>query len=83
MAKVEKGNVVLRIKDSEVQRYIDMGYNHIDEGGNIIQESVPTDVATLRKAYIDHVKEIEDLKAEIVKLTTKPTKKAKDTTPTE
>lgn len=61
MTRVEKGNVVLDIKDSEVQRYLDLGYNVVDKDGKIIQRCIPTDIGTLRKCYIEHTKRIEEL----------------------
>lgn len=68
MTIVEKGNVVLEIKDSEVERYLDLGYNVTDGKGNIIKESIPTDLGSLRKAYMEHTEEIKALKAKIEQL---------------
>lgn len=65
MATVEKGNVVLTVKDDETEHYLEMGYNVVDGSGNIIRECVPTDVVALRAAYIAHKKEIKALKNEI------------------
>lgn len=74
MARVERGNVVLDIKDTEVQRYLDLGYNVVDEKGKVIKACVPTDLATLRKAYIEHTAKIAELEATIKSLQTKPAK---------
>ena len=35
LVQVERGNVVLRVPDYDVQRYIDQGYNLIDDKGNV------------------------------------------------
>ena len=68
MAIVERDNVVLEIKESEVDRYIDLGYNLTDGKGNVIKKSIPYDVGELRKAYIEHTTTIEKLKARIAEL---------------
>lgn len=75
LVSVERGNVVLQVPEDDVQRYLDQGYNLIDEHGNVIQASVPRDLGTLQKAYVDHINEIESLKSEIETLKKKDTKK--------
>lgn len=71
LLRVERGNVVLRVPDYDVQRFIDQGYNLVDEDGNIIQASVPRDLGTLQKMYTEHIEEIKRLKAEVEKLQSK------------
>jgi len=68
MAFVQRANVVLEIKDDQVERFLDQGYDVIDEAGNILQKSVPQDIGTLRKAYVEHIEEIKQLKGQIKKL---------------
>jgi len=68
MAKVRRANVVLTIKEEQVQRYVDQGYDVINENGDVIKKSVPKDIGTLTKAYHDHLAEIDKLKAEIATL---------------
>lgn len=65
---VQRANVVLEISESLVDRYVDQGYNVIDAEGNVIKASIPKDVGTLQKAYVDHLQEIEKLKVEIGQL---------------
>lgn len=65
MAYVRNANVILEVKDYEVERYLGLGYNHINPDGTIITEAVPRDVGQLTKAYNDHKAEIAKLKAEI------------------
>ena len=77
MARVERGNVVLHVKDYEVQHYVKLGYNVTDESGNIIKESIPTDVGTLQRAYIENMKRIEELENTIAELTAKLSKNSK------
>lgn len=64
MVYVERANKVREVKESEVQRYLDLGYNVTDGKGNILVECIPTDVGTLRKKYIEYKQEIEVLKKE-------------------
>lgn len=69
MAWVRKANVILEVKtDEEAERYLDMGYNIIDEYGNILKACIPSDLGTLRHFYVEHTKEIERLKSHIAEL---------------
>ena len=65
MAYIKKANVVLRVKDSEVDYYINLGYDQIDENGKVIRKTVPNDLHELQKAYKDKDEEIAKLKDEI------------------
>lgn len=69
MARVERGNVVLQIKDYEVQHYLNLGYNLTDEAGNILRKSIPTNIGELQTAYLEHTKKIAELEDTIAKLT--------------
>ena len=72
MAKVRRANSILFIKDSEVDRYIDLGYVQLDEkSGEIIKEGVPQEISRLKEAYVKHVTEIKELKDKIAKLESK------------
>lgn len=68
---VQRANVVLQVPEEWVDRYIDQGYDVIDAQGNVIQASIPKDLGTLQKAYIEHTKKIEELEATIEQLTAK------------
>lgn len=84
MARVERGNVVLQVKDYEVQHYLNLGYNLTDEAGNILRKSIPTNIGELQTAYLEHTKKIAELEDTIAKLTAQlsakktTTKKAKE-----
>lgn len=65
---VQRANVVLRVPEEWLDRYVDQGYDVIDESGNVIQASIPRDLGTLQKAYIEHTQEIEELKRTIEEL---------------
>ena len=69
MARVQRGNVILRVSDDEVQRYLNMGYDLTTPTGKVIQSAIPNDLGTLQTAYIDHTARIAELEAEIARLT--------------
>ena len=68
MVYAERGNRVISIKEESIDKYVNQGYLIYDEAGTIIKDTVPNDVAKLKKAYIEHKAEIDSLKAEIEKL---------------
>lgn len=71
MVTVQRANTVLSVPEEWADRYLDQGYSVIDATGKIIKQSVPKDLGTLQKAYIEHEQEIEKLKATIEQLTAK------------
>ena len=68
LVKVERANVVLRVPKDAVSRYMDQGFNVVDNDGNVIQASVPRDLGTLQLAYVQHTEKIKQLEAEIESL---------------
>ena len=83
MIYAERGNKVIAIKEESIQKYVDQGFMITDEYGNVIKNTIPVDVPNLKKAYVEHTKEIESLKAEnaqlkaqIAELSVKPKKAA-------
>ena len=64
MAKVQRANVVLDIKDFEVDYYLSLGYNLISDGGEVIKTALPRDVGTLQHYYTEHIAKIEALEKE-------------------
>lgn len=66
--RVERGNVVLHVYEEEKRHYLQMGYNVTDEFGNILEESVPNDLGTLQRFYVDGKKKISDLEARVAEL---------------
>lgn len=63
--QVRRANVYLRVPQDEVSRYIAKGYDVVDDKGNVLKASVPNDLGTLQKAFLDKNAEIKSLKAEI------------------
>lgn len=82
MVRVERGNVVLKVKEYEVQRYLSLGYNVTDDNGNILKEAIPNDVGTLQKHYVEHKKRIAELEEIVAKLTAENTLLAESAKPT-
>lgn len=68
MIYASKGNRVRQIAEPDIDRFVEKGYTIIDEKGTVIKETIPTDMATLKLAYINHIEEIANLKAEIEQL---------------
>ena len=68
MAKVQRANVVLTVKDNEVEYYVGRGFNVIDNMGNIIREAISNDVTALRSMNARKEAHIEELKVEINEL---------------
>ena len=69
MVRIERGNVVLKVHEHEVQRYLTLGYNVTDDAGNVLKEALPNDLGTLQRYYMEHKKKIEELEAIVAKLT--------------
>lgn len=64
MLLVKRANVLLEIEDEDKKYYMDQGYSVIDENGNIVEEALSSDVATLQK-------EVLALRAQLAKYTKK------------
>ena len=69
MVRIERGNVVLKVQEHEVQRYLKLGYNVTDDNGTILKEAIPNDMGTLQKHYVESKKRIEELEDIVAKLT--------------
>jgi len=65
MAQVQRANVYLTIEEAEIPKYLAKGFNLLDASGRVVKQSVPTDIDTLQKAFIEHEAEISKLKSEI------------------
>ena len=78
----ERGNRVKLISESEIQKYGEQGYTITNGQGTVLQETVPTDVPTLKLAYKQHIDEIARLKDEIAELKAQKAAKPVKATPT-
>lgn len=61
MAKIQRYNVVLTVKDSEVDYYLNLGYNLLDDKGEVVKAALPTDVRTLQNELAKAKAKIADL----------------------
>ena len=77
MVRIERGNVVLKVQEHEVQRYLRLGYNVTDDTGKVLTEALPNDVGLLQKHYVEHKKKIGELETAVAKLTAENAKLAK------
>lgn len=62
MLLAEKGNKVKEINESQIEACVQQGYRIVNERGQVIQETVPTDLATLKLAYRQNAETIKALK---------------------
>lgn len=65
---VQRANTILQVPEEWVDRYIDQGYDVLDSDGKVIQKSIPKDLGTLQKAYVEHTAKIKELEKEIEQL---------------
>ena len=68
MIYAERGNKVVSISEDAISRYVEQGYVIKDASGKILRDTVPTDMASLKKAFIECREENKALKEEIAKL---------------
>lgn len=68
MATVRRLNVILDVNDADVEHYMALGYDVVDNRGNIVRATMPTDVATLQKCYREHIQKIEALEKKVAEL---------------
>lgn len=64
MAYIQRANVILSVKDSEVDYYLGLGYNEVTKDGKVLKETPPTDIRTLQKMFNDSRIKIAELESE-------------------
>lgn len=65
---VKRANVLLTVPEDQKSEYLAKGFDVVDDRGRVVEHTTPSDVNTLKRAYIDHLKEIEKMKKEISEL---------------
>lgn len=70
MAIVRKNNEILRVQDTQVNHYLDIGYDVIDERGAVLLRAVPQDNTQLKAEFAKLSQQVVDLKATISNLKT-------------
>ena len=68
MALVQRANVVLEVKEDAVDRMLGMGYNLIDEQGNVVQRSTIKTVESMTELYNIEVEKVAKLEKQVAKL---------------
>lgn len=63
-----KANIETAITADKVEKYVAEGYTIFDENNNIVKETAPDNLATLKQAYTEHIAELKVKDAEIVRL---------------
>ena len=69
MVRVERGNVVLKVEEDEIQHYLNLGYNITDDRGHILKRSIPTQIGELQSAFVANMAKIAELENTVAKLT--------------
>lgn len=69
MVRIERGNVVLKVQEHEVQRYLTLGYSVTDDTGKVLQSAIPNDLGTLQRCYVEYKAKIDELETIVAKLT--------------
>lgn len=64
----QKANIVTRIREDQIDEFISKGYKVTDETGRIIKDTAPDNLEDLKDAYVSNTAEINNLKAEILRL---------------
>jgi len=68
MALVQKANVILEVDEEALPRFVDNGFDVLGDNGEVVKKAIPHDPAALRKALIEALQTIDNLKAEIASL---------------
>lgn len=65
LIKVRRGNVILRVPEYQKQEYLAKGFDVITEDGKVLEATVPSDVNTLKRAYVKHLAKIKELEEKL------------------
>ena len=76
MAKVKKANRILTVSETEVNKYLQQGYDQIDDKGKVIKRATGGRMVPIAE-YNKVLEENEKLKAELEELKKKEKKGAK------
>lgn len=66
--KVRRANVILRIRESQVDQYLSMGYSLVDDNGNVLKEATKMDADSLFRLHIQDLEKIKSLEKEVASL---------------
>lgn len=68
--KIRKGNVILRVSEEELNRYLQNGYAQVGADGKTVQKPLSEDAKAFELKLQDAKKEIEQLKKSLKKSAT-------------
>ena len=63
--KIRKANTILTVAAEDKSSYLAKGYDVLGEDGSVLEESTPTDTATLQAKYLELKEENLKLKKEL------------------
>ena len=69
--KVRKANSILTVPAIDKASYLAKGYDVLGENGNVVEECLPNDTATLQAKYLELVEENKKLREELEDLKAK------------
>lgn len=65
---VRRDNVLLDVPVEQKSYYMGLGYNVVNDKGETLEETIPTDIGSLQRFYKDAKQQIAGLEAEIESL---------------
>lgn len=65
---VRRANVILDISEAQKEEYLAKGFDVLGPDGKVIIKTTPNDINSLKKAYVELSKKVQDLEAENDKL---------------
>lgn len=68
MAIVRKSNEILRVPDAQVNHYLDIGYDVIDERGTVLRKAVPQDNTQLKAEFAKLSNQVVEMRETIAEL---------------
>lgn len=68
MAIVRKSNEILRVPDAQVNHYLDIGYDVIDERGAVLRKAVPQDNTQLKAEFAKLSNQVVEMRETIAEL---------------
>lgn len=73
MVRIQRANVVLDIENDDdlIQKYLDKGYNVLDEKGNVVKRAMPFEVGALQALVTEQEQKIKQLQEQLAKIEAK------------
>lgn len=68
MYQAIRSNVVINIQETDVEKYLNLGYNITDMSGKVLFEAIPNDTNSLKRAFVRHTAQIKQQAVQIAQL---------------